>query len=66
MLLRITPGIEAHTHEYIKTGQVDSKFGFGLASGDAERALDRVQANDTLDLVGVHVHIGSQVFEAEF
>jgi diaminopimelate decarboxylase len=66
ILLRITPGIEAHTHEYIQTGQVDSKFGFGLAAGDAERALDRVQAAHRLDLVGVHVHIGSQVFEAEF
>jgi diaminopimelate decarboxylase len=66
VLLRITPGIEAHTHEYVQTGQDDSKFGFGLASGAAEEALARVRAAPGLELVGVHVHIGSQVFEAEF
>jgi diaminopimelate decarboxylase len=66
VLVRITPGIEAHTHEYVRTGQVDSKFGFGLESGDAARALDRLRATDWADLVGIHVHIGSQVFEAGF
>jgi len=66
VLVRVTPGIEAHTHEYIQTGQVDSKFGFGLASGDADRALGRLRNTEWADLVGLHVHIGSQVFDAEF
>jgi diaminopimelate decarboxylase len=62
VLLRITPGIEAHTHEYVRTGQDDSKFGFGLSSGAAQAALERVEASDAFDLLGIHVHIGSQVF----
>jgi diaminopimelate decarboxylase len=65
VLLRVTPGIEAHTHEYVMTGQVDSKFGFGLASGQAEAAVERLRALSALgavDLVGVHAHIGSQIF----
>ncbi|MDQ6946966.1 MAG: diaminopimelate decarboxylase, partial [Actinomycetota bacterium] len=66
ILLRITPGIEAHTHEYVMTGQDDSKFGFGLSAGDAERAVDRALASDAVDLVGIHAHIGSQVFVASF
>ena len=66
ILLRITPGIEAHTHEYVKTGQDDSKFGFGLAAGDALRAVDRARAIDGVELVGIHAHIGSQVFVASF
>jgi diaminopimelate decarboxylase len=66
VLVRITPGVEAHTHEFIRTGQVDSKFGFGVQSGAAEKALARAAASPHLDLVGVHVHIGSQVFVADF
>ncbi len=66
VLLRITPGVEAHTHEFVRTGQVDSKFGFGVASGAAERALARAAASGAVELVGVHVHIGSQVFVADF
>ena len=66
VLLRITPGVEAHTHEFVRTGQDDSKFGFGLRSGDAELAVQRVTASPALDLVGFHAHIGSQVFEARF
>ena len=62
VLLRITPGIEAHTHEYVRTGQDDSKFGFGLSSGAAARALDHVRRSPAFDLAGIHVHIGSQVF----
>ncbi|WP_229023085.1 diaminopimelate decarboxylase [Actinomarinicola tropica] len=62
VLLRITPGIEAHTHEFVKTGQDDSKFGFGLASGAARTALDRAHRSTAMHLVGIHVHIGSQVF----
>ncbi|MBV8303236.1 MAG: diaminopimelate decarboxylase [Acidimicrobiia bacterium] len=60
--IRVTPGVEAHTHEYVMTGQVDSKFGLGLASGAALEAVRRVQASPTMDLVGIHAHIGSQIF----
>jgi len=66
VLLRITPGVEAHTHEFVRTGQDDSKFGFGLASGAADAAVTRAATSPALDLVGLHVHIGSQVFEARF
>jgi diaminopimelate decarboxylase len=62
VLLRITPGIEAHTHAYVSTGQEDSKFGFGLVSGDAMKAVERAAASPAVELKGVHVHIGSQVF----
>jgi diaminopimelate decarboxylase len=65
-LIRVTPGVEAHTHEFIRTGQDDSKFGFGLASGMAEQAVQRAAASPAVDLVGLHAHIGSQVFEARF
>jgi diaminopimelate decarboxylase len=62
VLVRVTPGVEAHTHEYVMTGQVDSKFGFGLRSGDAAAAVERVRRSPHLELVGVHAHIGSQIF----
>ena len=62
VLIRVTPGVEAHTHEYVMTGQTDSKFGFGLASGDAAEALRRAARVPGLDLVGIHAHIGSQIF----
>lgn len=65
ILLRITPGIEAHTHSYIQTGQVDSKFGFGLKDGVALEAIRRALASTSLDLMGLHAHIGSQIFELE-
>ncbi|HKJ55992.1 MAG TPA: diaminopimelate decarboxylase [Nitriliruptoraceae bacterium] len=65
VLLRITPGVHAHTHEFIATGQDDSKFGFNLANGDARRAVDRARASTAMDLVGLHCHIGSNVFAAE-
>ncbi len=65
VLLRVTPGIEAHTHEYVRTGQDDSKFGFGLASGAAMRAIERARSSTAMDLVGIHVHIGSQVFAVD-
>ncbi len=65
VLLRITPGVEAHTHHYIQTGQLDSKFGFGLAEGHAGEAIRRTLAAPHLDLVGLHAHIGSQIFEIE-
>jgi diaminopimelate decarboxylase len=66
VLIRATPGVEAHTHEFVRTGQVDSKFGFGVASGDAARAVARAQDSPAVDLLGVHMHIGSQVFVADF
>src|SRR5207253_969496 len=62
VMIRVTAGAEAHTHEYVMTGQVDSKFGFGLASGAAAEAARRATASPHLDLVGLHAHIGSQVF----
>ena len=65
VLIRVTPGVEAHTHEFVRTGQDDTKFGFGLASGAADAALTAVRAIPALELVGVHAHIGSQVFRAE-
>ena len=63
VMLRITPGISAHTHEYDQTGQVDSKFGFELESGQADLALEQVLANSRMNMVGIHAHIGSQIFE---
>ncbi|WP_436793235.1 diaminopimelate decarboxylase [Actinospongicola halichondriae] len=65
ILLRITPGIEAHTHEFVMTGQEDSKFGFGLQSGAAGRAIELAASSPAVDLVGIHMHIGSQVFVAD-
>jgi diaminopimelate decarboxylase len=63
VLVRVTPGIEAHTHEYVMTGQDDSKFGFGLSSGAAAEAVARLQRpGSPVALVGVHAHIGSQIF----
>jgi diaminopimelate decarboxylase len=65
ILLRITPGVEAHTHHYIQTGQLDSKLGFGLAEGHAVAAIRRALDSPHLELVGLHAHIGSQIFELE-
>lgn len=64
VLARITPGVHAHTHEFIATGQDDSKFGFNLGNGDAHRAIDRMRRSASVQLEGVHCHIGSNVFEA--
>jgi diaminopimelate decarboxylase len=64
VLLRVTPGIEAHTHVYVQTGQDDSKFGFGITSGAADEAVTRLRRPDApVELVGIHTHIGSQIFE---
>ncbi len=66
VLVRVTPGIEAHTHEYVMTGQDDSKFGFGLSSGAAAEAVRRLRHPTCgADLVGIHAHIGSQIFALE-
>jgi diaminopimelate decarboxylase len=61
--IRVTPGVEAHTHEFVITGQGDSKFGFGLRSGAAAEAVDRARHSRSVELVGLHAHIGSQIFE---
>ena len=65
VLVRVTPGIKPSTHDYITTGQLDSKFGFGLEDGLAAEAIERVLASDSINLVGLHAHIGSQIFELE-
>jgi diaminopimelate decarboxylase len=65
VLVRVTPGIKPSTHDYITTGQLDSKFGFGIEDGLAARAIERVLASEKLELVGLHAHIGSQIFELE-
>jgi diaminopimelate decarboxylase len=64
-LVRVTPGVEAHTHEYVRTGQEDTKFGFSVASGEARRAINELKELAGLTLRGVHAHIGSQIFEVE-
>ncbi|WP_125703401.1 diaminopimelate decarboxylase [Lacticaseibacillus daqingensis] len=63
VILRVAPGISAHTHAYDQTGQVDSKFGFDLASGQAMAAAKAILAAPQLNLLGIHAHIGSQIFE---
>jgi diaminopimelate decarboxylase len=65
VLIRVTPGIKPSTHSYVQTGQLDSKFGFGLEDGLAAEAVKRAQASRHLRLTGVHAHIGSQIFELE-
>jgi diaminopimelate decarboxylase len=61
--LRLTPGIDAHTHEFISTAHEDVKFGFSIASGDAQIAIDKCMVESSLNLAGIHCHIGSQIFE---
>ena len=63
--LRITPGVYVHTHEYISTGQDDSKFGFNLGNGDARRAAVIASSSEKMHFVGIHCHIGSNVFAVE-
>ena len=65
VLIRVTPGIKPSTHDFVQTGQLDSKFGFGLEDGLAAEAVKRVLASERLELVGLHAHIGSQIFELE-
>jgi diaminopimelate decarboxylase len=64
VMLRITPGIETDTHAYISTGQEDSKFGFYISNGDAREAFRIVSLDPNLTLIGLHFHIGSQLFTA--
>ena len=63
--LRLTPGIEAHTHDYIKTGQIDSKFGFAPVGETIMNAVKLALDCENLNLKGLHCHIGSQIFETE-
>ncbi|SEN20469.1 diaminopimelate decarboxylase [Lihuaxuella thermophila] len=65
VILRVSPGVEAHTHAYIQTGQEDSKFGFDLVSGQAKQAALLAHQASHLELEGFHCHIGSQIFETE-
>ena len=63
--LRLAPGVQAHTHAHIQTGQADTKFGFSIATGDAARAVMLAMQAPGLALIGLHAHIGSQIYEAE-
>ncbi len=65
VFMRITPGIDAHTHDFVKTGQIDSKFGFTFENGMAMEAVGTALSLDTLSLKGFHCHIGSQIFDEE-
>ncbi len=65
VLLRIKPGIDAHTHDFIKTGQIDCKFGFTLENGEAMQAVKAALELKNVRLTGIHAHIGSQIFEIE-
>jgi diaminopimelate decarboxylase len=65
VLVRVTPGVRPNTHDFIQTGQQDSKFGFGLADGRAQEAVRRISEAPHLELAGVHAHIGSQIFELD-
>ncbi len=62
VMLRLTPGISAHTHKYDQTGQTDSKFGFDVESGQADEAMKSVLDDENMELLGIHAHIGSQIF----
>jgi diaminopimelate decarboxylase len=64
VMIRVTAGVEAHTHEYIATAHEDQKFGFSITSGDAFAAVQRVLAAPGLELLGLHSHIGSQIFDS--
>lgn len=63
VLIRVTPGVEAHTHDFITTGQSDSKFGFDLSNGQADQAFKELLNDPYLELQGMHCHIGSQIFD---
>lgn len=63
IMFRIKPGIDAHTHDFVKTGQIDSKFGFALETGEAFEAVKEAVSCKNVKLVGIHCHIGSQIFD---
>jgi diaminopimelate decarboxylase len=63
VLIRVNPGVEAHTHEYLRTGAADSKFGIAMAGDEAAKAVERARSSSAMTLVGLHAHVGSQVFD---
>lgn len=63
IMFRIKPGIDAHTHDFVKTGQIDSKFGFALETGEAFEAVKQAISCENVNLMGLHCHIGSQIFD---
>lgn len=63
ILIRVSPGIDAHTHHYIKTGMIDSKFGLAIANGQALMGVEKALGQKNLELKGIHCHIGSQIFD---
>ncbi len=65
IMFRIKPGIDAHTHSFVQTGQIDSKFGVALETGEAEEIMRTAQQMENVNVVGIHCHIGSQIFELE-
>lgn len=65
VLVRVNPGIDAHTHEFIQTTRVDSKFGFSIADGTAIKAIQKILSMSNIEFLGIHCHIGSQIFELE-
>ena len=65
IMLRIKPGIDAHTHDFVKTGQIDSKFGFALETGEAMEAVKTAIDMKNVNLRGLHCHIGSQIFDVD-
>ncbi|MDB5083940.1 MAG: diaminopimelate decarboxylase [Bacilli bacterium] len=65
VLLRVTPGVDAHTHDYISTGQQDSKFGFDVSNETAHRAIEQALQTEGIQLIGLHSHIGSSIFITE-
>lgn len=65
VLFRIKPGVDAHTHEFISTGQIDSKFGFALENNEAYEIIEYAKNLDNISISGIHCHIGSQIFELE-
>ncbi len=65
VMFRITPGVDAHTHDFIRTGQIDSKFGAAIETGEAEKIIEYALTKKNIKIAGVHCHIGSQIFELE-
>ncbi len=63
IMFRIKPGVEAHTHEFISTGQIDSKFGFSIENGEADEIAKYAKGLESVEVIGIHCHIGSQIFE---
>jgi diaminopimelate decarboxylase len=61
--IRVSPGVKPDTHDFISTGQLDSKFGFSIENGQARAAIEQALAHDRLELIGIHSHIGSQIFD---